>query len=335
MADTFALSFDKSKTSIIKGFAIVFMIVLHVFGGAGWYDAVLPMNDDSSLIHWMGTLKICVGIFTFMVGYGYAFSLKKDFYYSWCHSKKLLVVFWVVLFGFALPAGYDKLSGGGDLLLNMFAIKSDICWVSWFVHFYLWAMLVMPFIGRLIDRKPILFSAASIVVVFVSEIGLHELWPSYKENPWVQVLFNCLVQSPCMILGYLFARRNWFGKIRLPRHAALPFGVIILAFATLCMRRMAGSILGFNLDFFYAPVMIFCILALFGAVPMKGFARVMAELGDKSVYMWFFHGLFFTAATRAVYQPLIMVSDNLWVISVWTLLLTYLGAVVLKKAVEY
>lgn len=81
--------------------------------------------------------------------------------------------------------------------------------------------------------------------------------------------------------------------------------------------------------------MIFCILALFGAVPMKGFARVMAELGDKSVYMWFFHGLFFTAATRAVYQPLIMVSDNLWVISVWTLLLTYLGAVVLKKAVEY
>lgn len=48
------ITFDKSKTAIIKGFAIVFMIILHVFGGSGWYDVDLPMNHNESLISFMG-----------------------------------------------------------------------------------------------------------------------------------------------------------------------------------------------------------------------------------------------------------------------------------------
>lgn len=51
--------------------------------------------------------------------------------------------------------------------------------------------------------------------------------------------------------------------------------------------------------------------------------------------MWFFHGLFFTAAVRSVYQPFIMVSTNLWIISLWTIVLTYICSVVIKKVVEY
>ena len=75
-----SLIFDKDKTAIIKGFAIVFMIVLHVFGGAGWYDKDLPMNHNESLIRYMGSFQICVGVFVFMIGYGYAFSKEKDLF---------------------------------------------------------------------------------------------------------------------------------------------------------------------------------------------------------------------------------------------------------------
>ena len=112
--DRIQIDFDKEKTGIIKGVAIIFMIVLHVFGGAGWYEDRydLPMNNNEILIHFMGALQICVGIFTFMIGFGYAFSKKKDFAYSIHHTKQLLHVFWTVLFLFALPAGYCAIGGG-------------------------------------------------------------------------------------------------------------------------------------------------------------------------------------------------------------------------------
>lgn len=335
MADTITLTFDKKKTVIIKGFAIIFMIVLHVFGGAGWYDKDLPMNHNQELISWMGGLKICVGIYTFMVGYGYAFAKQKDFSYSCHHAKKLLIVFWTILLGFALPAGYNRLSGGEDLLLNMFAIKSDLCWVSWFVHFYLWAMIVMPFIGRLIDKKPILFSALIIFSAFLSEVALHQLVPGYYDDYWLQVLFNCLLQTPCMILGYLFSRKHWFQRIPIPRHwLVIPIAILAILL-TFYMRYKIGGIYGFNMDFFYAPMIIFCILTIFNQYRMLCFSQVMTELGDKSVYMWFFHGVFFTAATRSVYQPIILISDNLWIISVWTIIITYVASALIKKIVEY
>lgn len=112
--ESIQINFDKEKTGIIKGVAIIFMIVLHVFGGAGWYEDCydLPMNHNEDLIHFMGSLQLCVGIFVFMIGYGYAFSQKKDFAYSVHHVKQLLQVFWTVLFLFALPAGYSAIGGG-------------------------------------------------------------------------------------------------------------------------------------------------------------------------------------------------------------------------------
>lgn len=60
----------------------------------------------------------------------------------------------------------------------------------------------------------------------------------------------------------------------------------------------------------------------------------MSELGDKSVYMWFVHALFFTAATRPVYHKFVMISDNLWIVAIWTILLSYIVSYVLKKIVE-
>lgn len=109
--NTVNITFDKRKTAIIKGFAIVFMILLHVFGGPGWYEEDLPMNHNEALIHFMGAFKICVGMFVFMVGYGYAFARSKNVGYSVHHIKRLLTCFWVVLFCFAFPAGYNSIGG--------------------------------------------------------------------------------------------------------------------------------------------------------------------------------------------------------------------------------
>lgn len=331
------ITFGKDKTSIIKGVAIIFMIVLHVFGGAGWYENRydLPMNQNETLIHFMGSLQICVGIFVFMIGYGYAFSKKKDFAYSIHHVKQLLSVFWTILFLFALPAGYSAIRGGGALILNMFGIEETLTWVSWFVFLYIWAMIIMPFIGRLIDRRPYLFGILCSIASWAGMVIIHFFVPDFGKSDLWRMFFTCLGWAPTIILGYLFAKQNVFQRLCIPNHWSVPFFSIAMILLVLWAKSVYHGISIINFDILYATIAITCILVMTSQLQTKWIRKVLVELGDKSVYMWFIHALFFTAATRPVYQQFVMISDNLWIISIWTILLSYLCSYVVKKVVEY
>jgi UDP-N-acetylglucosamine 2-epimerase (non-hydrolysing) len=59
------INFDREKTQIIKGIAILTMIIHHC----------IAIPTGSSLLDMFGAaMKICVSYFTFLVGFGYAFS---------------------------------------------------------------------------------------------------------------------------------------------------------------------------------------------------------------------------------------------------------------------
>lgn len=334
--DRIQIDFDKEKTGIIKGVAIIFMIVLHVFGGAGWYEDRydLPMNNNEILIHFMGALQICVGIFTFMIGFGYAFSKKKDFAYSIHHTKQLLHVFWTVLFLFALPAGYCAIGGGKSLILNMFGIDETLSWVSWFVFLYIWAMIVMPFIGRLIDRKPFVYSILSALASWGGMVAVHYFVPGFGKSELYRTLFTCLGWTPTIILGYLFAKQGLFRQLSIPNHPFVSIVAVILILFVLWAKSVFHGISILNFDILYATIIITCILVIFSQMRLKWIRKILIELGDKSVYMWFIHALFFTAATRPVYQQLVMISDNLWLIAIWTIIISYMCAFLLKKLTD-
>jgi len=329
------ISFDKDKTVIIKGFAIVLMIILHAFSGWTWYDADLQMNHNENLLHYMSSTQICVGIFVFLIGYGYAFAADKNWQYSFKHIKKLLFVFWTVLFLLALPVGYRSISNGKELILNMFGIQETVCWVSWFVYLFIWAMIVMPFFGRLIDKKPFVWTIALMGLSYSVLVFIHELVPDFGQDVFWHSLFICFSWTPSILLGYLFARKSLFTKIKLPDHWSVTILSIAVIFLTLYLKTVVSSIAIFNFDVIYAPVVICCLLIIFSRHQLKTLSKVMSELGDKSVYMWFIHSLFFTDATRPMYHRFVMISDNLWIIAIWTLVLSYLCAAVFKKIVEY
>lgn len=337
--ESIQITFGKDKTAIIKGFSIVFMILLHVFGGAGWYEDDIPMNHNDELRRFMHSFQICVGIFVFMIGYGYAFSKNKDFVYSAKHVKQLLTVFWAILFVFAVPASINTLCnseiGGGRLLyLNMFGIDETLLWVSWFVFLYIWAMIVMPFCGRLMDRHPYLWAIGLFVLCQVFKVAIWYFIPNFNFHPWWHALYVCFGWTPTILLGYLFARKEWFREIRVPDHWIVPIVAIILAFVVLWLKMMLPGIKILNFDIIYAPLIILCVVTVFSQYKMKRLSKVMSELGDKSVFMWFVHALFFTAATRPVYHQFVMISDNLWIVAIWTIVLSYIISVVLKKILE-
>lgn len=330
------ITFGKDKTAIIKGVAIIFMIVLHVFGGSGWYESCydLPLNHNERLIHFMQSFQICVGIYVFMIGYGYAFSEKKDFLYSIKHIKQLLIVFWSILFFFALPAGYKSIEGGKSLFLNMFGIEETLTWVSWFVFLYIWVMITMPFIGRFIDKKPYIFSVLSVLLSLLTMVMIYMLVPNFGQYKLWKTLFVCLGWTPTIILGYFCAKRTIFQKMVFPKHWGVSVGAIIIIAVVICLKSVFAGISILNFDIIYAPIIITCILIVFSQNRFEWLSRVLSEFGDKSVYMWFVHALFFTASTRPVYQQFVMVSDNLWIISFWTIILSYILSVLIKKIVE-
>lgn len=219
------------------------------------------------------------------------------------------------------------------IILNLFGINSEYNWYSWFVAFFIYAMLVMPFISRAIDRKPIIGTIFFVIVAFILEAAVHAI-PGWSDHDWTQRLFDCLSCTPCMLLGYLFAHEGWYIKMQIPRQSSMLFVAFAFVVIVFALRGSLGAISGFNLDFFYAPLFILVVLMIFNLYELPVLKRILIEFGNVSVYMWFFHALFFTEAVKSVYSPLIMVSDSLWIMTPWTILLTFVCSWLISKAVE-
>ena len=329
------LTFGKDKTAIIKGFAILFMIILHC-GCPEWYLIELPaFAKHHNLQNIIGVFKICVGIFTFMVGYGYAYSKNKDLRYSFLHIKRLLIPLWMILL-IALPVIISR----GDftlktLLLNLLGVNSVYNFFSWFVAFYIYAMIIMPLVSRIIDKRLYVGTTLFICIAYVLEVAIHQFIPNYTENDWLQRLFDCFSMTPIMLIGYLYARKKIFTSIRIPdKWYMLPVAMLLIALIFVA-RYCKGYILGFNLDFIYAPIFILSILIIFSMYNLHYVSCIMQLLGKYSVYMWFIHALFFTGATRDVFQPVILISDNLFIITTWTIIVTFVLSVVMSRIVEF
>ena len=308
--------FDKDKTKIVKGFAILFMMLLHCLASPEWYDVQFEAFENPLVCKVFSTFKMCVAMFTFMVGFGYAFSKRKDLNYSWEHICRLLLPFWIVIFVFTVPFCRDI--DGWVLVKNMIGVNSSLNYFSWFVYFFIYAMVVMPVIARIVDKKV----WCAIVVVgcsYLCGIAIHSL-PNWSEHNFITAAFNCMMQTPCMVVGYLFAKYRIFEKVRLPK-------------SNFVLRYHKSSILGFNLGLVYAPMIIFAIVTMFSRWQSKTVSTIFMTLGELSVYMWFLHALFFTKAVREMYQPIILISDNVFVVALWTILLTAVSAWILNRIV--
>ena len=339
--------FDKRMTNIVKGFAIIFMMLLHCYGERA-YDVPL----DYSHLLFAGSsdmFKICVGMFCFMVGYGYAFSRDKDLKYSWKHIKKLLISFWVILFVFTLPLCYTDViqSGIGIFLYNLVGIDSHYNYYSWFVYFYIFAMIVMPFVARFINRKPVRNTAITVVATVLLSIAVHEIprflsWfgvqvPPIVESKPLLALFFSLSMTPITVLGYLFAHERYYERInigRLPNLFSLLVCLFMMALALTLHHLWSPINIPFQFDFFYAPLMIGAIAVLFSKFEWEPFRSVMAKLGEVSVYMWFFHALFFTKVVSWFYQPAITIFSDINLVVLWTIVLTFFVSWLIKMIVD-
>lgn len=339
--NTSCLRFTRDYTQIIKGIAILFMMILHVGGSGATYDVSISTMDAYPILGFLHpSFKLCVGIFTFMVGYGYAFAKVKDWHYSTKHVWALLKVFWLILLVITVPSiliigGGNSLKENGveDFIQNLFGVSESLNWYSWFVALYIFCMIILPLISRWLDKKPILASIGFTIAFYAIEVAIHAL-PMWESNKWLYSLFNNCELMPTVLLGYYCAKQQVFQKIRIPRHWAMALVGLLFILLALVGRAICGAIAGFSLFIIYAPIAILGILLISHSCRATVIKKALTSLGNLSVYMWFFHALFFTDIVRTIYQPFILVSDNIFIVTIWTILLTYLCSWILKTIVE-
>lgn len=211
--------FDKQKTSIIKGFAIVMMILLHCFGGQDWYDSHLPAMDNVQLISFMGSFKFCVAIYAFMVGYGYNFAKSKNLEYSISHIIKLLIPAWVIIVLFSFPFAHSL--NAEIVIKNLFGINSSLHWLSWFIYFYIISILLLPVISRFLQEHTLMKGVILIGVLFVCGI-LSGKFLGGSNNDYVRCIIAILAYIPLVIEGYIFANIKLFNRLPPPNFEFTP-----------------------------------------------------------------------------------------------------------------
>ncbi len=316
----------KDTTRKIKGVAILIMIAHHFL----CYDfgANFPIFWET-----IGpALKICVGIYAVLSGYGYFYAKEKTLKYGLRKIWGLLQEYWISLFTVFIPCA---LLGGWkltrkSLLVNLFALGDNLNWNAWYVHFFIFCMLCMPFIWKVFKFRPIVNIGLALLVPYVMEASLIVFVPNYKEILLLQVLFNCVLYLGCFLSGYLLAQYDVISKIRV--HWTIGFlvmaGAILLRIA---LRHL--PVFGFNMDAVYASIFVIGAASFFGNVNAR-WTRIFDTLGKYSTGMWFIHAVFFATYVKDYFQPLMTFVKWLPMMYVWVVMLSLLGAFLYQKALE-
>lgn len=279
-----SLAFGNDISRILRGLAVIMMVVNHALPGK--------------------IIGVAAVTFSFLVGYGYNFSKSKNYRHSLKRIFHLLKGYWIVLLGICLPVAlitYPRPLMVSDVLLGMFGLNPVLNFFSWYVWFYILAMLLMPGFSRIIDRYAL---RALIPMIVIFTAGLHGIDAmGIKKLPlWLNIIHRLCRFMPIVLSGYYIASNQLMQRIK---YRKSPLTVVICMATIVALYFLRGVKYMTYLDFIWIPAMGACVGVIFGAYRLKWLRIILTECGMKSMNIWFLHALFFTHSTRKVFLPLV------------------------------
>lgn len=186
------------------------------------------------------------------------------------------------------------------------------------------------------DRRPLRNAVIVIVAAYLLEVAVHAIPGALGEGTFLYALFNSLLMTPGMSVGYLFARERYYERIEIktwPKAVVVALSLSLIV-SMLVLNYFGHAFLGFNFGFIYAALTIGAVFVIFNTIGVKLLRHSLLQLGKVSVYMWFFHALFFTKAVRWFYQPAITIFSDLNLIVDWTIALTFAASWLISNVAQ-
>lgn len=293
-------SFSRADSQIVKGVAVLLMIMHHTLIPA-FYNSPPDVLNNAAVTRLMIGGKFCVGLFAFVTGYGYACSSAHGWSYSWKHILRLLLRYWFLMFVLFIPL---SMMGGGNydvnmIVLNMVGLKSSMNCANWYVYFYVFSMLALPIVARIFDRYN---NKAFLVSILVCMAGY--LLGEKTGGMWGDALMCCTKYLPVVEVGYLVAtcQNEKFRSLKSFFNINSPVLYLLLAIIVFMIRCGIAGVGVLTSDIILAPAFVYCIAKMDKAGLFSPVKHVLLLFGRYSFYIWFIHAMFFSTTTRSLFQ---------------------------------
>jgi len=320
---------SREQSAIIKGVAILLMLIYHV-------DDIIGIHGlDNGFYQTLITASHPINYFLIVSGYGLYCSFVKN-RITWSYlikrSLKLYLAFWLVLSVFVFGLASWLYPGRFAMpwhehVLNVIGWRWDYCLFTWFLLPYVLMSFTAKWIFRIIDRLGNVLSLVSGMCIYVFTSFLisryFESWLQYHYEVyhvvlWAQTLFG-------LTIGAVMARMYMAGKsITLNQLYGKNLLIITLLIFSFALRGLINTSV---LNPFHASLVVWLILHLNFSEMYK---TVFVELGDKSMIMWFAQG--FLGAK--IFSEYILLLHWPWLIWVVWLLVCYIVACMFKPVVN-
>lgn len=318
------MEFSRDDTKVVKGVAVLLMILLHCFAfpdRIGKYSQIITtgiMIHGETLLYAISQFGIiCLSIFTFLTGIGMYKQYSNKGEYS--ISKKIISFYkeyWKVFLIF-IPIGFLFFGRQGEfcdqksvyeifnnfslekLIKDFLGLESNYNREWWFIRTYFFSM-ILGFIYIKLMAKCKTFWAEFLVIVMIS-IFINRIVPNMGSVPITKGIdgdfffknifriHNCAILT---LMGIVVDKYNIISKIYLlifeKKNKLLKVVIsIILIFGMIYFRNYIGFT---GVDLLIVPLFVVCIINIASAC--KWLYIVLRYVGEHSMTMWLVHSFY-------------------------------------------
>jgi hypothetical protein len=342
------MEFTKNDIKITKGVAILFMLLLHLFGRKevnGIYET-FPIINGVPLVYYIGLFgDACVPMFCFASGYGLFVSISKAkgsiIKTNFVRILKLLINYWIVLIIFVAIGGIAGLSemlpgSPTKFLLNFFVLSNSYNGAWWFVQTYIILVLLASPLFKVIKKyNSIILFLISGFIYLITYIQRIKHVIDFSDSLAIDMLVNAIVlvgtsQLP-FIVGAIFAKEKIYSKLhnklnKLEQKNSLCIGGILLL---VIVHSLYESMI-------IAPITGIVFICFFNLLDKNlHFQNVLDFIGSHSTNLWLTHMFFYiTIFPKLTFAPKYPILIFCWLI-ILCLISSYFINLVYKPIIQY
>jgi len=339
--------FEREDTRIIKGIAIVLMLMHHLFAFPDRYPSGFSFAStftiyDMDFIVFLGQFgKICVALYMFLGGYGLfcqyniGQKLHENIFRLYKNYWKIFFIF--VPMGFLFfsnqPSDYCTESAICSVFskfdLNEF-ISNFIGWKAtynrewWFFKNYLCTIFLgYIFIQIIQSHKSFWIDLFWVIIIFVMT---QEIFPAISSLPMFNTLSNnifytnffTLNQTSCsFFMGIVFAKYDILSQLHKKLSSYKKVYQIVICICSFILAPCIRQLFGSQIDLFLVPAFIFFCMIFCKNIPF--ISKVFRMLGEHNSNIWLIHSFYcyyYYQITKIVYSSKYAFIDLIILISV-------------------
>lgn len=327
------MELTKKDTQMIKGLAIIFMLLLHLFCKVDNlpYNCI-KLSNGTPLVYYFGLMgDCCVAIYCFCSGYAHYLICEKtksakDYYRGRFKGLLLFLInYWVVLILFSiigLIIKSEQMPGSFlTFLKSFFLLDKSYNGAWWFVLTYVILVLISRLCFKISKNINTFFVLVAVILVYL--VAYYQrikvvVVTDYATLNWVITQLALLGTSLLpYYFGMLFFKHSIFTKIRFYIDKNMNNIVVTMLAAVIFVVMCIGHIIVKSL--IVAPFIGVVIIVLFSVVKKsKMVDGFFAFMGKHSTNMWLTH-LFFI---NVIFEDLVFVARYPIFIFLFMLILT-------------